>query len=98
MTKPALLIDSPVAHVRTVRINRPESRNSLDTEVREKLTLSPEQSAALQQDLAGIPGLREYTVVSTCNRIEIYGVGASSEVSGAAYRMIRYENGIITAM
>jgi glutamyl-tRNA reductase len=52
-------------------------------EVREKLTLNPEQAAALQQDLASIPGLREYTVVSTCNRIEIYGVGATTDVAGA---------------
>jgi glutamyl-tRNA reductase len=52
-------------------------------EVREKLTLNPEQSAALQQDLAGIAGLREFTVVSTCNRIEIYGVAASSDVAAA---------------
>lgn len=52
-------------------------------EVREKLTLNPEQSAALQQDLAAIPGLKEFTVVSTCNRIEIYGVGASSDIAGA---------------
>jgi glutamyl-tRNA reductase len=49
-------------------------------EVREKLTLNPEQSAALQQDLAALAGLKEFTVVSTCNRIEIYGVAAHSEV------------------
>jgi glutamyl-tRNA reductase len=52
-------------------------------EVREKLTLNPEQAAALQQDLAAVPGLREFTVVSTCNRIEIYGVGAQSDVATA---------------
>lgn len=51
--------------------------------VREKLTLNAEQSAALQQDLAGITGLKEFTVISTCNRIEIYGVAASSEVAAA---------------
>lgn len=39
MTRPpALLIETPAPHVRSVRINRPESRNSLDGEVRAGLT------------------------------------------------------------
>ncbi len=51
--------------------------------VRERLTLNPEQATGLQHDLAGIAGLKEFTIVNTCNRIEIYGVAASSDVAAA---------------
>jgi glutamyl-tRNA reductase len=51
--------------------------------VREKLSLTPAQSAALQEELAAVAGLREFTVLGTCNRIEIYGVAAGGEVPAA---------------
>ncbi|MEX2043937.1 MAG: glutamyl-tRNA reductase [Opitutus sp.] len=47
--------------------------------VREKLSLSPESATALKQDLAAVPGLREFTVLNTCNRIEFYGVASHPE-------------------
>jgi len=50
-------------------------------EVREKLSLSVEGAAALQAELAGIAGLREFAVLSTCNRIEFYGVAADREAA-----------------
>jgi len=50
-------------------------------EVREKLCLSAEGAAALQAELAGIAGLREFAVLSTCNRIEFYGVAADREAA-----------------
>jgi glutamyl-tRNA reductase len=52
--------------------------------VREKLSLSAEAATALQQEFAAIDGLREFTVLNTCNRVEFYGVAASA---GAAARI-----------
>ncbi len=50
-------------------------------EVREKLSLSAEGAAALQAEFAAIAGLREFAVLSTCNRIEFYGVAADREAA-----------------
>lgn len=47
--------------------------------VREKLSLTAESAAALQKQLAAIAGLREFAILSTCNRVEFYGVAASGE-------------------
>lgn len=49
--------------------------------VREKLALGAENAAALQAELVGLPGLREFAVLSTCNRIEFYGVGAHPDTA-----------------
>jgi glutamyl-tRNA reductase len=49
--------------------------------VREKLSLSADAAAALQQEFAGIRGLREFAVLNTCNRIEFYGVAASPDAA-----------------
>ena len=51
-------------------------------EVREKLSLGPDNEAALQAELAGLPGLREFAVLNTCNRIEFYGVAADAGAAG----------------
>ena len=42
-------------------------------EVRERLVLASE--SAIREDLAGVRGLRELAILSTCNRVEFYGVG-----------------------
>lgn len=41
---------------------------------REKLALGAEAEATLAVELARLPGLVEFVVLNTCNRIEIYGV------------------------
>lgn len=41
--------------------------------VREKLSLG-ENAGPLQDELSRLAGLREFTVINTCNRIEFYGV------------------------
>lgn len=48
-------------------------------DVREKLALDAAGAAALQAELATLAGLRELTVLNTCNRIEFYGVADSPE-------------------
>ncbi|MEO7412267.1 MAG: glutamyl-tRNA reductase [Opitutaceae bacterium] len=47
--------------------------------VREKLTLGESAAAALHAELAALPDLREFTMLSTCNRVEFYGVATSPE-------------------
>lgn len=49
-------------------------------EVREKLTLDATATAALQTELAALPGLREFAMLSTCNRVEFYGVASEPGV------------------
>lgn len=50
-------------------------------EVREKLSLSAEAALALQAEFAAIPGLKEFAVLNTCNRVEFYGVAASPDAA-----------------
>jgi glutamyl-tRNA reductase len=50
-------------------------------EVREKLALGADGAAALKAEFAAIPGLREFAVLNTCNRVEFYGVAASVEAA-----------------
>lgn len=49
--------------------------------VREKLTLDEAGAATLAGRLRAIPGLREFALLHTCNRCEIYGVGAEAAVA-----------------
>jgi glutamyl-tRNA reductase len=49
--------------------------------IREKLSLGADTAAALKAELAALQGLREFAVLSTCNRIEFYGVGANADVA-----------------
>jgi len=46
-------------------------------EVRERLALTPEHAATLQQELYALEDMRECLVVNTCNRLEIYGLANS---------------------
>src|SRR5262245_16076130 len=50
-------------------------------DVREKLSLSTEAALELRKELAGIPGLREFAVLNTCNRVEFYGVAGSPGIA-----------------
>jgi glutamyl-tRNA reductase len=49
--------------------------------VREKLSLSKDGAAALKTEFAAIAELREFAMLSTCNRVEFYGVAASAEAA-----------------
>jgi glutamyl-tRNA reductase len=50
-------------------------------EVREKLSLGPENATALDAELSNLPGLSEFAVLNTCNRIEFYGVASDAEAA-----------------
>jgi len=41
---------------------------------REKLALSAELEATLAADLGRLRSVREFAILNTCNRVEIYGV------------------------
>jgi len=47
--------------------------------VREKLALDEARAAALADRLRETPGLREFAVLNTCNRVELYGVAADAD-------------------
>lgn len=49
--------------------------------IREKLALTTETATALEAELAGIAGLKEFAVLNTCNRVEFYGVAANADAA-----------------
>lgn len=50
-------------------------------DVREKLSLSADAAAALQMEFAAIPGLKEFAILNTCNRVEFYGVATNGDAA-----------------
>jgi glutamyl-tRNA reductase len=53
------------------------SHHTAPLALREKLALTPEKTAVLGARIGTAGGLREWAVLSTCNRIEFYGVARS---------------------
>lgn len=47
--------------------------------VRERLSLSADSAAILAAEIARLDGMREFTLLNTCNRVEFYGVSSSAE-------------------
>ncbi len=56
------------------------SHHTAPLALREKLSLTPEKTAALSARAGALGGLREWTVLGTCNRAEFYGVAESAAV------------------
>ncbi|OHE89661.1 MAG: glutamyl-tRNA reductase [Verrucomicrobia bacterium RIFCSPLOWO2_12_FULL_64_8] len=54
------------------------SHHTAPLELREKIALTGDKLEALRGDLRGVAGLKEYAVLDTCNRVEIYGVAAGA--------------------
>lgn len=54
--------------------------------VRERLALGKEGAEQMRAQLAALEGLREFVVLSTCNRIEFYGVHESASVVDSVQR------------
>jgi glutamyl-tRNA reductase len=50
------------------------SHHTVPLAIREKLAVAPERMEAFYAGLRAVPGLREAVLVSTCNRLELYGV------------------------
>ncbi len=55
------------------------SHHSAPLALREKLALTPDKIATLRARLGPAAGVRELAVLSTCNRVEFYGVAGSPE-------------------
>lgn len=65
--------------------------------VRERLALNAEAQAGLSLDLAAIRGLREFVILSTCNRLEVYGVASFPGVEDHVERALCSRQGIPAA-
>ena len=57
------------------------SHRTAPVAVRERLAIVPEDLAAALTELVGLPAVREATLLSTCNRVEVYA--AVSDADGA---------------
>ncbi|MBE7450136.1 MAG: glutamyl-tRNA reductase [Kofleriaceae bacterium] len=68
--------------------------------VREKLAIPDDEVGALLAELARAPGVREVMLVSTCNRVEIYGAcpsGESAQAAAAIRRLLPERRGVAAA-
>jgi len=61
------------------------SHHTVPLAVREKIALDVERAAALAARLQQTAGLQEFTLLNTCNRVELYGVAADQ----AAFARLR---------
>jgi glutamyl-tRNA reductase len=59
------------------------SHKTAPVEIREKFCIPRERAKEFLGQLAGVPGVREGMVLSTCNRLEVLGVVESVENEGA---------------
>ena len=50
------------------------SHHTTPLEWREKLALGPDKLPAFARALSALPGLPEFAILNTCNRVEFYGV------------------------
>lgn len=55
------------------------SHHTTPLELREKLALTPARLPGFHQAAASLPGMREFAVLNTCNRVEFYGTADSPE-------------------
>lgn len=53
--------------------------------VREKLSLDETRAAALAARLRAMPGVKEFTLLNTCNRVELYGVALTPDTLDALH-------------
>ncbi len=58
------------------------SHRTAPFEFREKLALGPEAEAGFALELAAMGSVREFAVLNTCNRVEIYGVAMDDGAVG----------------
>ena len=63
-------------------------------EVRERMALTPENAAALQQELHALDDIYECLVVNTCNRVEVYGLASDPAVETKVRDCLCARNGV----
>ena len=59
------------------------SHHTTPLEWREKLALGPDKLPAFAHELSPLPGLPEFAILNTCNRIEFYGVAKTGSTIDA---------------
>jgi glutamyl-tRNA reductase len=64
------------------------SHHTAPLAVREILALDEARAAALAARLQQIPGIRELTLLNTCNRVEVYGVASDQTALGTLHRTL----------
>jgi glutamyl-tRNA reductase len=57
------------------------SHRTAPVDLREKLTVPPEQLEATLLELKTLPGVREVALLSTCNRVEVYAVTSDADTA-----------------
>src|SRR3954469_15202785 len=65
--------------------------------VREKLALDEVRAATLAARLRALPGVKEFTLLNTCNRVEIYGVTRQPETLAMLQAVLAETAGCATA-
>lgn len=69
------------------------SHHTTPLSVREKLALDAERAAALAARMRALPGVTEFTLLNTCNRVEIYGVTQNPETVTALRQAVAETTG-----
>lgn len=73
------------------------SHHTAPLEVREKLAIDAARAAALADKLRSTPGVREFALLNTCNRIELYSVAAGAQTVDAVRRTLSEVTGCAPA-
>ena len=71
------------------------SHHTAPLHVREKLSLDTAKAALLTERLRATPGLREFALLNTCNRIELYGVAATPHAVGRLRDVLAEITGVV---
>ncbi|MEO6995708.1 MAG: glutamyl-tRNA reductase [Lacunisphaera sp.] len=70
------------------------SHHTAPLAMREKLVLDRDRAATLAARLQQTPGVREFTLLNTCNRVEIYGVAQNTGVLSALQNALCETTGV----
>ncbi len=73
------------------------SHHTAPLAVRERLALNGDRSAVLAERLRSTPGVREFALLNTCNRIELYGVANGAHAVDAVRRTLSEVTGCAPA-
>jgi glutamyl-tRNA reductase len=64
------------------------SHHTAPLAVREKLAIDPTRAEQLAQRLQSTPGVREFALLNTCNRVELYSVASGANAIDAVRRTL----------
>jgi glutamyl-tRNA reductase len=73
------------------------SHHTAPLAVRERLALDETRAAGLAEQLRALPGVMEFTLLNTCNRVEIYGVARRSDTLPALRAAVAQTTGCAPA-